>query len=133
MSKIIDDDYREFLGDLKRRVRQAQATAARVVNREWILLYWDIGAAIVEKQRIANWRDSVVERLSSDLRSEFDEIKGFSANNLWLMRQFYSTNSSSEFLEQLVQEFQGRGGSGRKRGQESKMRSTLRAVSVFDS
>ena len=48
MSDIIDDDYREFLSDLKRRVVQAQTTAARVVNRELILLYWDIGAALVE-------------------------------------------------------------------------------------
>ena len=33
-------------------------------------------------------------------------MKGFSANNLWLMRQFYSEYSSPAFLEQLVQEMQ---------------------------
>ncbi|TWU05366.1 DUF1016 domain-containing protein [Allorhodopirellula heiligendammensis] len=49
MNEIIDDDYREFIADLKRRVAQAQATAARVVNRELILLYWDIGGAVAKK------------------------------------------------------------------------------------
>jgi len=34
MTDLIDDDYREFVADLKRRVVEAQAIAARVVNRE---------------------------------------------------------------------------------------------------
>lgn len=55
--------------------------------------------------------ESVVERLSADLADAFPEIKGFSANNLWLMRQFYTTNASAEFLELVVQEF-GMDGSG---------------------
>jgi hypothetical protein len=69
-----------------------------------ILLYWDIGHAIVEKQQTARWGDSVVEQLAADLRAEFPHIRGFSANNLWLMRQLYSEYACQEFLEQLVQE-----------------------------
>lgn len=46
----------------------------------------------------------MVERLGADLRAEFPTIRGFSANNLWLMRQFYSEYSNTEFLEQAVQE-----------------------------
>ena len=90
-------------------IRSAQITAARAVNRELILLYWDIGRAIVEKQQTANWGDSVVEQLAADLRAEFPNIRGFSANNLWLMRQFYSEYARQEFLEQLVQELANMG------------------------
>ena len=69
-----------------------------------VLLYWDIGRAIVEKQQIAGWGDSVVERLAADLRGSFSDMRGFSADNLWRMRQFFTEYSGSEFLEQAVPE-----------------------------
>ena len=99
-------DYAAWLGGLKSRIRSARISATCAVNRELILLYWDIGRGIVEKQEDLGWGKSVVEQLSLDLRSEFPGMKGFSANNLWLMRQFYSEYSSPAFLEQLVQEMQ---------------------------
>ena len=37
-------------------------------NRGMILLYWDIGRGIVEKQQKAGWGESVVERLAADPR-----------------------------------------------------------------
>ncbi|MBC8875731.1 MAG: hypothetical protein H8E44_40410 [Planctomycetes bacterium] len=56
MSKaILPADYAEFLTGLKERIRSAQITATRAVNRELILLYWDIGRAIVEKRKTARW------------------------------------------------------------------------------
>jgi predicted nuclease of restriction endonuclease-like (RecB) superfamily len=78
------------------------------VNRDLILLYWDIGRAIVEKQKTLGWGDSVVEMVAKDLRQAFPGARGFSANNVWLMRQFFSEYSSGEFLEQAVQEMRGR-------------------------
>ena len=107
--------YATWLGDVKARIQSARLAAVRAVNRELILLYWDIGRGIVEKQEDMGWGKSVVERLSSDLRAAFPGLKGFSANNLWLMRQFYTEYSSSEFVEQAVQEL-GAFPSGSKRG-----------------
>jgi hypothetical protein len=52
---IVPADYAEFLTGLKERIRSARITAARAVNRELILLYWDMGRAIAEKQQIARW------------------------------------------------------------------------------
>ncbi len=68
------------------------------------MLYWDIGREIVAKQRESGWGDSVVERLAADLRSSLPDARGFSANNVWLMRPFYLEYSNPEFLEQAVQE-----------------------------
>ena len=101
---ILPADYADFLSEVKERIRYARTTAVRAVNRELILLYWDLGRAIVEKQRTASWGDAIVERVAKDLRAEFPDMRGFSANNLWIVRQFYSEYSSEEFLEQLVQE-----------------------------
>jgi predicted nuclease of restriction endonuclease-like (RecB) superfamily len=100
-------DYREFIAGLKTRVAAAQLAAARAVNRDLILLYWDIGQGIVEKQRSFGWGEAVVETVARDLREAFPEMRGFSANNVWLMRQFYSEYSGPSFLEQLVQEREG--------------------------
>jgi hypothetical protein len=102
-------DYRRFIEDLKSRVSAARVSAARHVNRDLILLYWDIGRGIVEKQQILGWGESVVEIVAADLRRAFPGARRFSANNVWLMRQFFSEYSIAEFLEQTVQEMQRHG------------------------
>ena len=102
----LSPEYTVWLSELKSRIQSARTSAARSVNRELILLYWDIGRGILEKQEKLGWGKSVVEQLSLDLRTEFPGMKGVSANNFWLMRQFYSEFSSFAFLEQFVQEMQ---------------------------
>lgn len=106
MTKVVAEaGYAEFLTSLKERILAARTTAVRAVNRELVLLYWDIGRGIVEKQDRAGWGDAVVSRLASDLRSAFPDMRGFSAANLWRMRQFYSVHSAAEFLAQAAREF----------------------------
>jgi len=67
-------EYRQFIEDLKARVTAARISAARAVNRDLILLYWDIGRAIVEKQQVLGWGESVVDRVSRDLKEAFPRI-----------------------------------------------------------
>ncbi|MBI4669301.1 MAG: hypothetical protein HY747_08985 [Elusimicrobia bacterium] len=43
--------YKEFLEDLKARIRTAQIKAALSASRELIVLYWDLGRSIVDRQR----------------------------------------------------------------------------------
>ncbi len=81
--------YGQWLAELKQRINGAQYAALRAVNKELIVLYWDIGKTIHERQETEGWGKSVVERLAADLKSEFGEKSGFSAQNLWYMRQFY--------------------------------------------
>jgi predicted nuclease of restriction endonuclease-like (RecB) superfamily len=97
-------DYPVFLAALKDRILQARTTAVRAVNHELILLYWDIGRGIVEKQQAAGWGDSVVERLAADLRAAFPDMGGFSVVNLWRMKQLYLVHSLPEFLAQAARE-----------------------------
>jgi len=46
------DNYALFLNHLKQRIRQAQVRAALAVNRELLLLYWQIGKEILERQQL---------------------------------------------------------------------------------
>ena len=96
--------YTDLLREVKERIHSAQYEALKAVNKELIGLYWDIGRMIVERQKGETWGKSVVEQLASDLQAEFIGIKGFSAQNLWYMRQFYLTYSGNEKLQPLVGE-----------------------------
>jgi len=78
-----------------RRVRAAQLRAVVSVNRELILLYWDIGKIIVEAQTTKGYGKQVVERLAEDLQKEFPGTAGFSPQNVWYMRSFYFAFASS--------------------------------------
>src|ERR1035441_8612484 len=82
--------YANLLTDLKARVHAAQLRAVVSVNRELILLYWDIGRIIVEAQTTKGYGKQVVERLAEDLQREFPGMAGMSSLNLWRMRAFYS-------------------------------------------
>jgi len=96
--------YPALFGEIKARIRSAQYEALKAVNRELIALYWDIGRLILARQKREAWGRSVVERLGADLRKEFPGIQGFSAQNLWRMRQFYAAYHQSEILSPLVRE-----------------------------
>ena len=102
--RLSHPDYPAFLTALKERILQARTSAARAVNRELVLLYWDIGRGIVEKQQTAGWGDAVVERLAADMRDVFHDMRGFSVVNLWRMKQLYLAHTSPEFLAQAVRE-----------------------------
>ncbi|MBF6612285.1 MAG: DUF1016 family protein [Chloroflexi bacterium] len=98
------DDYKLVLQSLKERVAQAQYQALKAVNKELIELYWDVGRIIVEKQAELGWGKSVVDKLARDLQLEFPGVRGFSAQNLWRMRQFYETYGGSANLSALLRE-----------------------------
>ena len=97
-------DYTAFLAEMKGRIESARLQAGRAVNRELILLYWDIGRGIVEKQQVAGWGDAVVERLAADLQAEFPDMQGFSARSTWEMKRLYIAFTRPDFLQQLVAE-----------------------------
>jgi len=75
-STALPAGYTTLLADLKARVRAAQLRAVVSVNRELILLYWDIGRIIVEAQKTKGYGKQVVERLAEDLQKEFPGVAG---------------------------------------------------------
>lgn len=96
MKLKINAEYKIFVEEIKQRVRDSQCVALRAVNNELINLYWDIGKGIVEKQKKSRWGKSIVETLAKDLQKEFSGIQGFSAQNLWRMKQFYQTYNENK-------------------------------------
>jgi predicted nuclease of restriction endonuclease-like (RecB) superfamily len=99
---IASPEYRQFIEDLKTRVVSARISAARAVNRDLILLYWDIGRGIVEKQRVLGWGESVVETVTADLQQAFPATTGFSPRNLRDMKRLYLAYADETIWRQVV-------------------------------
>lgn len=94
--------YTDWLADLKTRIHTAQQRAALAVNRELVLLYWQIGRDILARQAEQGWGAKVIERLAHDLRSAFPDMKGFSRANLMYMRAFAEAWPDAEIVQQAV-------------------------------
>ena len=76
----------------------------RAVNAEMIGMYWEIGAYVSKKAADSGWGKNVVTDFSAFLRSRYPTTKGFSAQNIWRMKQFFETYQKNEKLSPLVRE-----------------------------
>jgi predicted nuclease of restriction endonuclease-like (RecB) superfamily len=94
--------YSQLLEAVKIRIRQAQVKATFSANAEMILMYWDIGRIIAERQKSEGWGAGVIPRLSKDIRNELPEVKGFSERNIGYMMRFAREYSMPLILQQPV-------------------------------
>lgn len=104
----LDKNYVAWINEIKDRYRNAYIDATVKVNYENMLFNWQLGRDLVVKKAEEKWGSGVVEQISLDLKAEFPNRDGFSARNLWLMKQwylFYSQNDGLTKLKQLVSEF----------------------------
>jgi len=85
-------------------IEHARENAFRAANRELISMYWEIGAYVSEKVINGGWGKSVVTDFAQFIQTERPDIKGFSASNIWRMRQLYETYCEDEKLAPLVRE-----------------------------
>ena len=79
-------DYAAALVEIKRRIQEERLHVVLTANAAMVLLYWDIGRMILERQDRAGWGAKVIDRLAADLRDAFPDMKGFSPRNLKYMR-----------------------------------------------
>jgi predicted nuclease of restriction endonuclease-like (RecB) superfamily len=81
-------DYGEVLQEIKQRIQLERLRVVLAANAAMLLLYWDIGRMILERQEQAGWGAKVVDRLSEDLRAAYPDMRGLSSRNLKYMRKF---------------------------------------------
>jgi len=87
----MDIEYRDWLSELKSQIK-----AAVSVNSQLIMLYWDLGRQVVEKQEQSKWGSKIIEQLSKDLKTEFPDVADFSRTNLFRIIKFYKFYSNLE-------------------------------------
>jgi predicted nuclease of restriction endonuclease-like (RecB) superfamily len=94
--------YAQLLGEIKQRIRHAQARAWMAVNAEMIRLYWRIGQVIDSRQQSEGYGTAVIPRLARDLHNELPEEKGFSERNIKRMLAFYRLYPHAALDAELV-------------------------------
>ncbi len=102
--KDLEQHNRKAFEEISTMIKVAKEKAMKVVNHQLIELYWNIGKYIVKKIELEGWGNSTVQNLADFLRKTEPNTKGFSAQNLWRMKQFYETYQNKEKLSLLVRE-----------------------------
>ncbi|WP_323127154.1 DUF1016 N-terminal domain-containing protein [Brevibacterium atlanticum] len=85
---VLPAGYKDALQTIKKQVQTSRRDAQRNVNTELVGLYWNIGRTVLDQQKKYAWGSRVVDRLATDLRSAFPDMKGLSRSNLFYMRSF---------------------------------------------
>lgn len=104
MNEIDIMGYEPLLDEIKGLIHKKQFEVLKIINAETINLYWEIGEEIYRQQEEKGWGKSIVQVLSKELQKEFPGAKGYSAANLWRMRNFYLSYRESEKLAPLVRD-----------------------------
>ncbi len=102
-SKLIKS-YQPFLQDILEKIQKARYEMLKTVSKKTVELYWNIGKDVSQRVKKEKWGKSIVEQLSKDLQTEFPGIRGFSASNIWRMKNFYEVYNKNTKLAPLVRE-----------------------------
>lgn len=84
-----NDEVRSAVRLIKAAILQSQARAIQMVNQEQLSLYYGIGRYVSEHSRKGYWGTDAIGTISKQLKSELPGLKGFSEENIKLMRRFY--------------------------------------------
>ena len=82
------ENYHGFIQEIKERISKTRFDSVMAANTAMILLYWEIGNAILLRQQNEGWGAKVIDRMSYDLKNSFPDMQGFSPRNLKYMRKF---------------------------------------------
>jgi predicted nuclease of restriction endonuclease-like (RecB) superfamily len=85
-------------------IEAARTRAVAVVNTTLIDLYWSVGEFISLKIADDGWGKGTVESLAETIQRRYPGMTGYSAPNLWRMRQFYEVYCDQPKLAPLVRE-----------------------------
>ncbi len=103
-SNININNFEEQFSEIQLLIRKARERAYLIVNHEIIDLYWRIGEYISKKVETMEWGTGAVKNLADFLQKNEPETRGFSAQNIWRMKQFYETYCNNPKLASLVRD-----------------------------
>ena len=93
------NEYLSVVNDIKNQITLAQQRATTGINREMVVLYWNVGKIINDRK---TWGDNFISNLSRDIRSTFLNIRGFSERNLKYMSKFARIYTDFEIVQQVL-------------------------------
>lgn len=97
-------DHQDAFAKVYFMITEAQSKAWRQINKTLIELYWNIGQYISERVATNGWVKGIVEEMAKYIATRNPSVTGFSARNIWRMKQFYETYQGNEKLSTLLTE-----------------------------
>ncbi|MBI4322553.1 MAG: DUF1016 domain-containing protein [Chloroflexi bacterium] len=94
--------YANLLGEIKQRIRTERLRTVMAANTAMVMLYWDIGGLILQRQDREGWGAKVIDRLSADLRDAFPDMRGLSPRNLKYMRAFAAAWPDPSIVQRVI-------------------------------
>jgi predicted nuclease of restriction endonuclease-like (RecB) superfamily len=94
----------EIFAEVVEMIRSARQQALAAVNTALIDLYWKLGETISLRITTDGWGKGTVNSLASYIQEQNPGIRGFSAQNLWRMRQFFETYKDHPQLSTMLRE-----------------------------
>ena len=98
----LPDSYTTVFAEIKERIHEERLHIVLAANAALVLLYWDIGRAILDRQEQEGWGAKVIDRLSHDLREAFPDMRGLSPRNLRYMRSFAAAWPDRQIVQRTV-------------------------------
>ena len=102
MNNLISPDH-DFMAVVQ-LIESARQRVSRAVNTELIDLYWAVGEYVSQKLSMDAWGKGTVEALADYIQRHQPGLRGFSAKNIWRMRQFYEAYRDAPILSTLLRE-----------------------------
>jgi predicted nuclease of restriction endonuclease-like (RecB) superfamily len=96
------ESYAPFFAAIKERIARERVKAVLAANATMVLMYWDIGGQILEKQQVEGWGAKIIDRLSHDLKAAFPDMTGFSPRNLKYMRKFAESWPDRSIVQEVL-------------------------------
>lgn len=98
----MSDGYLQFIEDIIKEIKKQRISTILNANSDMIYLYWNIGKAILKKQREEGWGTRVIDRMAKDLKHELPDMSGFSPRNIKYMRKFAECWPDLEIVQRVV-------------------------------
>lgn len=95
-------DYASWLADLKSRIHTAQQRATLAVNRELVLLYWQIGKDILTRQSNEGWGAKVIAPAGAGFTQCLPENERLFAAQPQVHAAFAETWPDAEFVQAVL-------------------------------
>lgn len=98
----MSDSYLDFIEEIKKEIENQRLNVVLNANSSMICLYWNIGKAVLQKQKEEGWGAKVIDRMAKDIKEAFPDMSGFSPRNIKYMRKFAECWPDFEIVQRIV-------------------------------
>ncbi len=104
MTNDLEPKREKDFSEVLKLIQTGRSRAYSAINVALIDTYWAVGSYLSNKVANAGWGKGVVKELAHWLAWKAPDVKGFSAQNLWRMKQFFEIYNGNEKLSALLRE-----------------------------